>query len=827
LQLNLFIELLILASIISLALTIYIWTSRKDAIRAELFFLMLSITIWCIASLFEAVFTDLGIKIIFTKISYAGVVTSPVLFLFFVSRYTNTDNWITVRTRIFLFVIPSATFLMAATNESHMLVWPDIYLRQNRFAGIFAFYEHGLWYWVNIVYSYIFLAAGIVILISSLIRYKKFYSLQARVLIIASIAPFLGNIIYSFQQSGLEGMDITPICFSFSGLFLTLAIFRYRLFDIKPVAREAVTENLYDGVLVLNRDNMIVDLNRAACRLLSIGNEDIGKPADTVLAGYSGILGLIHRRNKGRRSLKQLQIGEKGLFLELRATRLLDNRNNDIGMVMILRDITDARVAEKKLEESQNLLLNIIDFLPDATFAIDTGGRVIVWNRAMEDLTGMAKDKIMGKDNHEYSLPFYGERRPMIADHVIGDPEGIESQYNVVEKKGNKLVAELELEKDGRTEHLWLAASPLLDSNDRVIGAIESIRNITDLKNIEKQLRNISFHDSLTGLYNRAYFEEELERLNRSRMLPLSIIMADLNGLKLVNDAFGHDMGDRLLKKAASIIKKSCRSEDIVARWGGDEFSIVLHSTDEKETEEIIARIQSACGRARFSIPVSISLGYATKKKSRTMIKTIIKKAEDSMYRSKLISSQRVQNEIVASLTRSLFEKNIETEDSSQRVVRIAKRMGESLDLPENRMEELILHAKLHDIGKVAVREKLLKKKGPLDKEEWEEVKKHTEIGYRIANTSTLLSPIAEYILCQHEWWDGSGYPRNLKGDEIPLISRIVAVVDSYEAMIGNRPYRKALSREKAVDELLKFSGTQFDPELVKVFITVLEELKI
>jgi diguanylate cyclase (GGDEF)-like protein/PAS domain S-box-containing protein len=827
LQLNLFAGLLILAFFISLVLTIYIWPRRKDPTRKELFFLMLAITVWCVSSLLEAVFTDLGIKIIFTKISYAGVVAAPVLFLFFISRYTNTDNWITARTRIFLLVIPAATFIMAATNELHRLVWPDIYLRQNSFAGVFAFYERGLWYWTNIAYSYIFLAAGIAMLVSSLIRYKKFYSLQSRVLIIASLAPFLGNIIYSFRQSGLEGMDITPLCFSLTGLFLTLAIFRYRLFDITPVAREAVTEDLYDGVLVLNRDNRIADINRAACRLLSISNEDIGKPMGTVLAGYSEIVGLIHRSNKGRSELKQLEIEGKGLFLELRTTRLLDNRDNDIGMILILRDITDARVAEQKLKESQNLLLNIIDFLPDATFAIDRDGKVIAWNRAMEDFTGIKKDKVLGKDNYERSLPFYGERKPMLADYIIGGPEGIESQYNMVEKKGRNLVAELEVEKDDRVMHLWLAASPLLDSNDRMIGAIESIRNITDLKNIEKQLRIISFHDSLTGLYNRAYFEEELERLNRGRMLPLSIIMADLNGLKLVNDAFGHEIGDRLLKKAAAIIKRSCRSEDIVARWGGDEFSIVLHSTDEKETEEIIARIQSACGRARFSIPVSISLGYATKKKSRTMIKTIIKKAEDSMYRSKLISSQKVQNEIVDSLTRSLFEKNIETEASSQRMAMLAKRMGERLKFPENRIEELILHAKLHDIGKAAVSEKLLKKKGRLDEDEWEEIKKHTEIGYRIANTSTILSPIAEYILCQHEWWDGSGYPRKLKGDEIPLISRIVAVVDSYEAMISDRPYRKAFSREKALKELFKNSGTQFDPELVKEFSAVLEELGI
>ena len=161
-QFNLFIILLILAFLISIALTLYIWTRRKDPMRLELFFLMLSITIWCFASLFEAVFTDLGIKIIFTKISYLGVVTSPVFFFFFILSYTNIDKWITARRRAFLFVIPAVTFFMATTNGLHKLVWPEIYIKQNDIAGIFAFYEHGPWYWVNIVYSYIFLAVGIV-----------------------------------------------------------------------------------------------------------------------------------------------------------------------------------------------------------------------------------------------------------------------------------------------------------------------------------------------------------------------------------------------------------------------------------------------------------------------------------------------------------------------------------------------------------------------------------------------------------------------------------------------------------------------------------------
>ena len=306
LQFNLFIILLIAAFLISIILAVYTWHQKKRPYQIGTFLPYALYKLYgALASLFEAVFTDLGLKIIFTKISYLGVVTSPVFFLFFIARYTNMDNWITARSKPFLLVIPAATFLMAATNELHELVWPDIYLKQNDIAGIFAFYEHGLWYWVNIVYSYIFLAAGIVMLISSLVRYKRFYSLQSRVLVVASFAPFIGNILYSFHQTGLEGMDITPVCFSLSGLFLTLAIIRYHLFDITPIAREAVIENLHDGILLINRDNKLVDLNQAACRLLSLDNKDIGKPADKVLAGYERILGFMEAGENNKSTVRR------------------------------------------------------------------------------------------------------------------------------------------------------------------------------------------------------------------------------------------------------------------------------------------------------------------------------------------------------------------------------------------------------------------------------------------------------------------------------------------------------------------------------------------
>jgi len=785
---------------------------------------MLSLSIWCFAAVFEAAFTGLELKILFTKISYLGIVTSPVFFFFFISRYTNLYNWFTNKNKLFLFLIPAVTFALAATNELHGLLWPDIYLKQNRLAGVFAFYEHGPWYWVTVTYSYVFLGIGTVMLLFSLFRHKRFYSFKVRVLVIAALSPFIGNIIYSFGQSSLRGIDITPACFAITGLFLTMAIFKYQFLDIRPIAREVIVENLCDGVLLINKDSKIIDINEAAYKLLSLNNSDIGKSINSALSDCSEILEYLKKEKSLKKTARVVGINNNKLFLELRITHLLDKEKKRLGAIIIVRDITGEKIAEKELKESQNLLTNIIDFLPDATFAIDKKGRVIAWNKAMERLLGIKKEDMLGKGNYEYSINFYGERRPVLIDYIIGDHLELEKRYNIIEKKGNDLSAEIEVTLNGNNIHLWLAASPLFNKNNEIIGAIESLRNITDIKNIEKELRYISFHDNLTELYNRAYFEEELKRINRSRQLPLSIIVADINGMKLVNDAFGHNIGDKLLKYAGRILKNSCRADDILARWGGDEFIILLPTTGVKEVQEVIERILQKCKKARFKIPVSISMGSDTKFNPGTRISTVLKKAEDSMYRSKLLSSKNVQNSIVKSLTKILFERNIKTEAHSKRIVSLSKRLAKKIGLSESKMDDLILHAKLYDIGRVAINERILKKKSRLNKSEWDEIKKHSEIGYRIANSSSMLAPIAGYILCHNEWWDGSGYPRGLKGNKIPIVSRIIALIDAYNAMISDRPYRKAYSRKKIIMELKKSSGNQFDPDLVSGFLELLNE---
>ena len=348
-------------------------------------------------------------------------------------------------------------------------------------------------------------------------------------------------------------------------------------------------------------------------------------------------------------------------------------------------------------------------------------------------------------------------------------------------------------------------------------------RDVTERKQSEEKIRYLSFHDSLTGLYNRAYFEEEMKRLDTRRQLPISIIVGDVNGLKLSNDAFGHHTGDELLKVAAECIKKSCRKEDIISRWGGDEFLILLPTVTETDVQRVCDRIMNECENYdELPFKISISLGDATKVDESQDLGEILKAAEDKMYKNKLMSGKSIRNSIITSLKTTLYENSFETEEHSGRMTQLCKKFGEVLELPKSKIEELVVLAALHDIGKVAIPDEILSKPGKLTTEEMNQVKKHPEIGYRIAKSCPEISHVAEGILSHHERWDGEGYPNRLKGEKIPYESRIIAIIDSYDVMISDRPYKKRMSQEDAVKELRRCSGSQFDACLVDKFIGLL-----
>ncbi|HWP97972.1 MAG TPA: PAS domain S-box protein [Syntrophomonadaceae bacterium] len=484
-----------------------------------------------------------------------------------------------------------------------------------------------------------------------------------------------------------------------------------------------------------------------------------------------------------------------------------DHNGRALRLVGTYQDITEKKLAITALAESEQRYQRLFEQSPIGLVRFDTQGVISDANTRFLEL-----------------MQFH-DREDLKTFNLFTSPEAIEAGLEKLVRDSltnqNTGQGELLFQIPGNKK-IWLHYNidPVVDKNGLLMETIMACEDYTERKNNEMKIMYLSFHDRLTGLYNRAFFEEELKRIDVERQLPLSIAMGDINGLKLVNDAFGHQEGDRLLKRIAELLKVSCREEDIIARWGGDEFIVLLPQTDNKTAAGICERIKkNASASEPDPIALSIALGFATKDHLDQDIMGTLKKAENDMYLNKLLESKNTRNSIIASLENTLWERTIETREHIERMQRIALRMAASMGLRKNDADKLMLLAKLHDIGKIGIPNEVLEKPGRLLADEWDTVKKHSEIGYRIVNASPELAVIAEEILSHHENWNGRGYPRGLKGDEIPQLARIIAIIDAYDVMTHLTPYKNPVSHEQALQEIQEKSGAQFDPRLVELFL--------
>ncbi|WP_277408304.1 HD domain-containing phosphohydrolase [Lacrimispora xylanisolvens] len=401
-----------------------------------------------------------------------------------------------------------------------------------------------------------------------------------------------------------------------------------------------------------------------------------------------------------------------------------------------------------------------------------------------------------------------------------------------IAKKGRELIDQVFLTGENqKIEYEWTSARITEYHELRIVKwfddkAIAIARNITETHNYIKKIEEISYHDHITGLHNRRYFDQASKELNQPENYPISVIFADLNGLKMVNDSFGHEYGDYMLKRFAEILADSGKKGELISRVGGDEFAIILRRTERGETDRYIRELKEKCAKETINgIELSVSFGYHMIEESGMAIQKAVKLAEDEMYQNKLYEASSRRSKTIDIILNTLHEKNPREEQHSQRVAEICETMAKEMGLPDSDVNKIKAAGLLHDIGKIGIQEEVLNKPGILTDDEYQEVKKHSEIGYRILNTSPNMSEIAEIILCHHERWDGKGYPKGRSKTDIPLFARIITIADAYDAMTSDRSYRKALPDSYAKSELIKGSGKQFDPDLVEFFVNHMKGL--
>lgn len=520
----------------------------------------------------------------------------------------------------------------------------------------------------------------------------------------------------------------------------------------------------------------------------------------------------VHSHQTARIEYRIYTADQKEIWVWEQGVPIYDAEGNVEAIEGLILDITERKELEVALATEKKLLETTLKSVGDGVISTDVRGNIVFMNKAAECLTGWTQEEAKDKPIEEvfYIInEFTKEKNENIVKKVLEKGQILQlADYTLL------------ISRDGIARPIEDSAAPIIQENGEIVGVVLVFRDFSDNKQKKEEIEYLSYHDQLTGVYNRRYYEEALTRLDSEIYLPLTMVIGDVNGLKLVNDTFGHILGDEVLQKVAEVLKKGFRAGDVIARIGGDEFIILLPKTDSLEAEKIIKRITELLLQEKIgSIDISISLGYETKNKPAEKIQDIFVSAEDQMYKKKLFESPSMRSRSIQAITNALYEKNKHEELHSQRVSTLCEALGESLGLPQHQIQELKSVGLLHDIGKIAINEEILNKPGNLDEDEWKEIKRHPEIGYRILSTVKEMADMANYVLYHHERWDGNGYPKGLKEEQIPLVSRIIAIVEAYDAMTSMRNYHNGLCDDAVIEELKKNAGTQFDPELVNVFI--------
>jgi diguanylate cyclase (GGDEF)-like protein/PAS domain S-box-containing protein/putative nucleotidyltransferase with HDIG domain len=462
----------------------------------------------------------------------------------------------------------------------------------------------------------------------------------------------------------------------------------------------------------------------------------------------------------------------------------------------------------KKTLKLESGCQKIINAFNDTVWLINTSGKIIDVNQRAAEQLGYTKEELIGS-------PLYKIDKNMTEKNIL-------DLINNLPQDELQIFESIHLTKAGREIPVEVSSTIIEDNREQII--ISIARDISRRKEQEAKIKYMTFHDQLTGLYNRHYIED-LHLFEEKGKYPISIIIADLNDLKLINDSWGHQKGDEIIKKAAEIISSSCREEDIIARIGGDEFLVFLPETEESTAVKIAERIKNIFVENDSGMDISFSVAVGVASKSFTEdYKKVLKQAEEKMFINKKKTKVYKNRNLIASALDDLQNKRDESRQHLNAVQKYSLMLAKKLNLKKEKIKKLEFAALYHDLGKIFIPEEILMKEEKLNSSDWEIIKLHSDFSDKLLKHLNMDQEIQQAVKHHHELWNGSGYPDGLSKLEIPLFSRIIAVADAFSVMTLGKVYKNKMAVEEAKEELIRCSATQFDPTLVDLFVELISE---
>ena len=629
-----YVLLLLGSAAIAAALAASVWRHRSVPGATPFAAVAATGTFWSLANALEMAGVDLSTKLFWANVQYVSYVVMPVAWLALALQYTGRDRWLTRCRLPWLFAIPAITLTLLWTNDLHSLMRRDVSLDAS---GPFPVLgkTYGPWFWAHSVYSYLLVLLAIALLVEVVLRAPPFHRGQALALLAGLLLPVTWNILYVSGLSPIPRVDVSPVIFGLSGVVVVWGLVRFRLFDLVPVARDKVVEGLADGVITLDAEGRIVDLNPAArevfdWQLPRMVGCDVGRAFEP----WPELVEVCQGSGSTR---TELALGTDGVcrHYDVHLSALDGWRGRPLGRVIVLHDITERKRVEEALRESERRYRELADSLPQPVFETDEKLHITFANRSAFDSFGYTQADFeaglyVPQMIASWDLQRAGEniRRAMRGERFGGQ------EYDLVRKDGSVFPGAI-------------YSSPIT-RGDRAVGLRGVIIDVTGHKRQEQQLAYLATHDPLTELPNRRSLEEALRQLlARARQgHPGTLLFLDVDNFKLVNDILGHAAGDEVLVRLTRLLQRKLRVEDLFARVGGDEFAVLLEGVDSEGALAVAERMRLAVSEFHFgldghSVNLGLSIGLVAVDGQCTP-GVVLSQADAAMYRAKEQGRNRV-----------------------------------------------------------------------------------------------------------------------------------------------------------------------------------------